>query len=453
MKKDTNNSPEFSLIQGKAEELERDKQTIKSTSVTDSSLFSQSEADILKSNYELKVRQIELEMQIEELRLREVRHNALFANSGEIIGITGSDGTVEYLSPNFEKYFGWKAAEIVGTKKAWSLVHPEDRDQLWQEFSTLIKNDNKTITPEFRIRCKDGNWRWVGTNAINKINDPDIHGVLVNYRDISDRKLAEEKVLKQNWFFEQIFSQSSVSTQILDKDGWCEKINTKLTELFGVNPEDIEGKQYNIFKDESLRREGILPILEKVFKEGKTAKWDIFFDIGLAAESQHITVADKNKKQWFHNLAYPIFDEENQLAHVIIQHSDISRYKRDQQMLSDSEARYRRLFESSTDGILILDAESGQIVDVNPYLIEMLGYSYLELLGKELWEIGVFKNIADSKEAFVELQDKGYIRFEDLSLKTKNGKPVSVEFVSNLYLVDQKKVIQCNVRNITARLH
>ena len=131
---------------------------------------------------------------------------------------------------------------------------------------------------------------------------------------------------------------------------------------------------------------------------------------------------------------------------------DITKCKSDQEMLSDSEARYRRLFESAKDGILILDAESGIIVDVNPYLIQMLGYSHDELLGKELWGIGVFKNIADSKEAFIELQNKGYIRFEDMPLETKNGKPVSVEFVSNVYLVDQKKVIQCNIRNITERL-
>jgi PAS domain S-box-containing protein len=356
------------------------------------------------------------------------------------------------MSPNFEKYFGWNIDEIIGTKKAWSLVHPEDIDHLWKEFTNLIKNDNASITPEFRLKCKDNSWKWVGTHAINKVNDPNINGVVINYHDISDRKQAEDQARKQNQFFEQMFSQSSISTQILDKDGWCEKINPKLTELFGVKPEDIEGKQYNIFKDESIRQESLLPILNKVFKEGKTAKWDVFFDIGLAAESQQITVADKNRKRWFHNWAYPLFDEESNLAYVIIQHTDITKKKRNQEMLRDSEARYRRIFESAKDGILILDAETGQIVDVNPHLIQMLGYSNDELLGKELWEIGVFKNIADSKEAFIELQDKGYIRFENMPLETKKGKPINVEFVSNVYLVDQKKVIQCNVRNISERL-
>jgi PAS domain S-box-containing protein len=124
-----------------------------------------------------------------------------------------------------------------------------------------------------------------------------------------------------------------------------------------------------------------------------------------------------------------------------------------EEKLLASEIRYRRLFESAKDGILILDAYNGQIVDVNPFLVDILGYSYEEFLGKELWEIGIFKNIEESKAAFIELQDKGYIRFEDMPLETKHGKPINVEYVSNVYLVDNAKVIQCNIRDITERKH
>jgi len=119
--------------------------------------------------------------------------------------------------------------------------------------------------------------------------------------------------------------------------------------------------------------------------------------------------------------------------------------------LRDSEKRYRRLFESAKDGILILDADTGKVVDVNPFLLKLLGYSYDELCGKYIWEIGVFKDIAASKDAFKVLQDNEYIRYEDLPLETLNGKPIAVEFVSNVYLVDHAKVIQCNIRDVTER--
>ena len=121
------------------------------------------------------------------------------------------------------------------------------------------------------------------------------------------------------------------------------------------------------------------------------------------------------------------------------------------QSLKDSELRYRRLFESTQDGILILDAEIGEINDANPFLINMLGYSREELIKKKLWEVGAFKDIKASQDAFEELQKNKYIRYEDLPLKAKDGKLIQVEYVSNVYLVGDEKVIQCNIRDITER--
>jgi two-component system cell cycle sensor histidine kinase/response regulator CckA len=121
------------------------------------------------------------------------------------------------------------------------------------------------------------------------------------------------------------------------------------------------------------------------------------------------------------------------------------------QALRDSEARYRRLFEAAQDGILILDAKTGSITDVNPFLVKLLDYSREEFLGKALWDIGPFQDIEASKAAFRELQTRQYVRYEDLPLKSKDGRFINVEFVSNVYGVNNKKVIQCNIRDITKR--
>ncbi len=119
--------------------------------------------------------------------------------------------------------------------------------------------------------------------------------------------------------------------------------------------------------------------------------------------------------------------------------------------LKASEARYRRLFETAQDAILILEEDSGTIMDANPFVIDLLGYSLDELIGKELWEIGLFGDQHQSKEAMKQLQEIGYIRYEDMPLETKQGKRVEVEFVSNSYMVGDQKVIQCNIRDITDR--
>jgi PAS domain S-box-containing protein/putative nucleotidyltransferase with HDIG domain len=119
--------------------------------------------------------------------------------------------------------------------------------------------------------------------------------------------------------------------------------------------------------------------------------------------------------------------------------------------IQEQNLRYRRLFETAFDGILILDFETGKIEDVNPYLIQMLGYSKEEIIGMELWEIGAMVDKNASIRAFATLKKDGYIKYSDLPLRTKAGEIISVEFVSNAYGVNGDRVIQCNIRDITSR--
>ncbi len=121
------------------------------------------------------------------------------------------------------------------------------------------------------------------------------------------------------------------------------------------------------------------------------------------------------------------------------------------QKIRTSELRYRRLFEAAQDGILLLDAQTGAITDVNPFLIKLLGYTREEFIQRKLWEVGAFKDIGASREAFEALQKNEYIRYEDLPLRSKNGRLIDVEFVSNVYLEGGEKVIQCNIRDISER--
>jgi PAS domain S-box-containing protein len=121
------------------------------------------------------------------------------------------------------------------------------------------------------------------------------------------------------------------------------------------------------------------------------------------------------------------------------------------QALRDSGISYRRLFETAQDGILILDAGTGQVVDANPFMKALLGYSQEEFLGRKLWDIGPFKGEAASKVAFAELQLKDRLRYEGLPLETKDGQRVEVEFISNAYLEGSKRLIQCNIRDTTER--
>ena len=140
-------------------------------------------------------------------------------------------------------------------------------------------------------------------------------------------------------------------------------------------------------------------------------------------------------------------------AKIGLPNSDFFDHERKQIALKESEARYRRLFETAKHGILILDGDYGRITDVNPFLLDLLGYSKTELIGKQLWEIGSVKDIVASQEAMRHLQNNEYIRYENLLLETKAGERKQVEFVSNVYLVNGRRVTQCNIRDITERKH
>lgn len=133
------------------------------------------------------------------------------------------------------------------------------------------------------------------------------------------------------------------------------------------------------------------------------------------------------------------------------QAADLIERNQAEERLQNSELRFRRLFETAQDAILILDAHTGKITDANPYIQHLLGYSHGELVDKELWELGMFEDKEAIGSAFRQLQHDGYIRFEHLPLATKDGEKVEVEFVSNVYQVDHQPVIQCNIRDITDR--
>ena len=124
---------------------------------------------------------------------------------------------------------------------------------------------------------------------------------------------------------------------------------------------------------------------------------------------------------------------------------------RSEQAIRDSEIKYRRLFEATKDGILILEADTGRISDANPFVAEMLGFSHKELVGRPIWELGPFRDIVSTKAAFQELHRKGYVLSENLPLETRGGRKIAVEFVTNVYHAGDRNAIQCNVRDITER--
>ncbi len=158
------------------------------------------------------------------------------------------------------------------------------------------------------------------------------------------------------------------------------------------------------------------------------------------------TSISTNDGRWYTVRIMPYRTFDDHINGLVITFNDITVAEKAKAELSESETRYRRLFETSQDGMLILDAVTGKIMDVNPYLVKMLGYSQEHFLTKAIWEIGTFKDLVANKEKFHELQQFEFIRYEDLPLETADKRKINVEFISNVYLVGNTKVVQCQIR-------
>lgn len=227
---------------------------------------------------------------------------------------------------------------------------------------------------------------------------------------------------------------------VLDKNLRIQTASAAFLKTFQVSKEEIEDR----FLYDIGNREWDIPrlrmLLEEVLPENHT-----FHDYAVEHDFPEI-----GWKTMLLN-ARRFEPVEGQPELILLAIEDITERTRAAVAVYSSEVRYRRLFETAQDGILILDAATGAIVDANPFMTDLLGYSQGEFLGKELWEIGLLSDKAANEEVFRELKEHGYVRYDHLPLETKSGSLAEVEFVSNVYSVDQRQVAQCNIRDIRDR--
>lgn len=128
------------------------------------------------------------------LRASEAKFRALIQNSSDIIGILEADGTIRYESPSVERILGYKPEELLG-KNAFEFIHPEDIAKISESFKYLVQNLGATVRVESRFRHKNGSWCFLESTGSNLLAEPFIRGIVINSRDISDRKFAEEKLI------------------------------------------------------------------------------------------------------------------------------------------------------------------------------------------------------------------------------------------------------------------
>src|SRR5659263_119184 len=289
-------------------------------------------------------------------------------------------------------------------------------------------------TPWFEYEILNGKIKIVGLN-ISRLNSDDkavsLSGII---RNITEGKNTRKELLESKIYYRRLFETAKEGILILDASTeQITDVNPFLINMLGFSREELLGKkllEISSFKD--FNSNEVFSKLEH--------KERVYYD--------HLSLETKDKKPIDVEFSCEMF-LANQTKVIQCNISDITRHKMIEESLIASESRYRQLFEVAKDGILILDEETGQITDINSSLINILGYSHKELLGKKIWDIGLFKDNCDNKDFFIGIAGKENIHYENMQLGIKGGKHINVEFISNSFQINNKKLIQCNIRNIT----
>ncbi len=366
------------------------------------------------------------------------------ANIGEAVIVTDTQGRVTFLNPVAQSLTGWTQEDAAGKPLpvVFPMVHEqtnqpvEDPEAKVRATDVILGLANHTV-----LFARDGT-EWLLDNRTVLMREPagEVVGVVLVFRDITERRRAERAAQDSRAYAKGIVETVREPLVVLDASLRVKTANRSFYQAFGVVPAQTEGQLLYDLGNGQWNIPRLRELLEEILPQN--SHFDNF-EVDHAFEGIGRRTMLLNARR--------VYREGNRVDLILLAIEDVTDSKRAAYAVSVSETRYRRLFETAHDGILILDANQRRILDANPFLMEMLAYSHDELVGKELWEIGLFKDIEASKAAFRQLQEEGYIRYEDLPLETKDGRRIDVEFVSNVYAVDHQQIIQCNIRDINAR--
>jgi two-component system, sensor histidine kinase and response regulator len=410
-------------------------------------------------------------------KLAEVRYKAIINSAIDGFWITDCEGNFRDVNDAYCSLTGYTREELLQMTIS-DLEAAETSSETARHMQNLMNIGYDRF--ETRHRCRDG--RIVDIEV--SVNFTDIEGgiLFAHLRDISRRKRWEREIKRNGERLESLLKVSQhkpASVQDLLDFTLNEAITLTESKLGYIYFYDDKTKEFQLNTwSRDVMAECKIAEKNTIYQLEKTGIWGEAVRQGKPVMVNDFQALHPLKKGYpeghailYKYLTIPVFSDDHVVAVVGVANkmtdydeSDVrqlmllmnSAWKivertRAEDALKTSEIRYRRLFETAQDGILIIDMDTERITDVNPFLMDILGYSKGEFLGKHLWEIGVFKDTALSKASFEELKSKGYIRYEDLPLETKDGQSISLEFISNVYEVDHTKVIQCNIRDITKR--
>ncbi len=375
-----------------------------------------------------------------ELKASEQKFRTIFESSPDVFILLDNKGVVLNVNERAYEWTGHKTKNIVGRHIAVLPLFPKKSKSMIKAVITK-RFLGKNVEPyELEFKGREGETRTalVRGNAV-KDDKGKITYDFVIVSDITKMKNAEEVMEEEKYFSESLVNTAQTVVLVLDTKGRIVKINPYLEKISGYKLKEVEGKDWfsTFLQKESAAK------TRKVFKKAIS-------NIQTKGNINPIVTKDGREIliEWYDKT---LKDSKGKVVGLLSTGQDVTERVKAQEIMKTSELKFRRLFESAQDAILILDVDTGKITDSNPFIQDLLGYSPKELLGKQVWQISPLKDVINNKQKFKKLLRKKYVRYANLPLETKKGDTIQVEFVSNVYALNGKKVIQCNIRDISER--
>lgn len=431
-----------------AEELQKSNETITQAHLAALNVME----DTLTARVQLQTSNQELRNEIIVRKKAEKERERLTQKMEVLLGTTDEgiygmniDGCCTFINRAGAEMVGWGEDEIIGLNMHDILHHhKQDGSPYLVEDCPIFKGfkSGEGIRVDTEVFWRKDHTYFSVEYSSHPIREQGvIVGAVVSFSDITKRRNNEEALRNSNENFLQLADNVTDAFWIRSPDmREVHYVSPAFERIWGRPRESLYAnpQQWSDFTFPEDRKRVLSAFAALT---GDTASLDIEYRI----------LRPTGEIRWVRLRGFQIRDAAKKLIRLTGIVTDITDTKQAHEKLLASEARYRRLFESAKDSIVILDADSGNIVDVNPFLIELLDYPREYFMGKQLWEIGYFKDIDANQAAFRKLQNEKYIRYENLPLVTKGGRTIWVEFISNLYDVNGKQVIQCNIRDVTER--
>ncbi|MDP9439518.1 MAG: PAS domain S-box protein [Actinomycetota bacterium] len=365
---------------------------------------------------------------------------SLVQNASDVIAVLEADGTVRYVSPAIERMLGYTPEERVG-RNGFELLHPDDLARARSKFAEALRNPGVTLPIEVRMRHRDGSWRHVELTGTNLFDDQSVRGIVVNWRDITERKRVEEALREAETKYRTLVEQLPAITYINTRGHSNGKlyVSPQIESVLGVSV--AEWTSDPRFWVTLLHPEDRQRVLAEVARS---------YETGELLASEYRMIARDGRVVWFRDEGTTVQDDAGGFYYHHGVMLDVTERKEAEERLKESEQRYRAVIEQTTEGIYLGDADTKRVLESNAAFQRMLGYSAQELRGMHIYDF-VAHDPDDIDSVFRGVLDRGHAFIRERKYRRKDGSVVDVETNATVISYHDREVVCTVARDVTER--